>query len=93
VTLAEAVRTIKRTQPVLDAVKEDDKANKAAKKILGAHMVEHNLDAYRGISMREVEYDAWDDEKLRGHLGDQVAGFRVKRPRRYFTVIGRKRRA
>ena len=90
----EAARVIKRVQPQLDALKEESKANDAAKKTLGAYMVEKGLDVYRGVSMRVVEFDGWDNDRLRAFIVDQgakVDEFRAKRPRHYFNVIGRRR--
>lgn len=91
-TLADAVRTIKRLQPEFDARKEDEKLLDAAKKTLGAHMIEKGIDTYRGIALRVVEYGAWDDAKVREHLGDRAEEFRTKRPRRFFSIVGRARK-
>jgi hypothetical protein len=85
--LTEAVKAFKSTQLELDAVKDARKLNDAAKDVLGAHMLAKGINAYRGISMRVVEYDAWDDAALRAHLDVEVKRFRIKRPRRYFDLI------
>lgn len=89
----EAVEVIKRTQPKLDAVKHDKRANEDAKKVLGQYMVEKNLTTYRGIQMSESDYETWLTEDLMKELGDRVGKFRVKRARRYFRVLPPRRGA
>jgi hypothetical protein len=93
VKLNEAVKAFKSSQAELDAVKEARKLNDAARKVLGDHMLAKGINAYRGISMRVVEYDAWDDAALRAHLDIEVKRFRIKRPRRYFDLIVSRRKA
>lgn len=92
-TKTEAVATFKRLQPIFDEMAEDEKLLKAAKKVIGDHMVENDLDTYRGISLRVVEYGAWDEDKLREHLADKLGDFRIRRPRRFLSLLKRARRA
>ena len=88
-TLAEATaaaKVYKDTQPGLDSVKEIAKANEAAKKVLGAYMVPRGLKVFRGVTLKLVEFDGWDEEKLRAHLAGRLAEFRRKAPRKFFGL-------
>lgn len=87
-----AARVYKETQPTLDMVKETVAANEAAKKTLGAYMMEHELTIFRGVSLRIVNADAWDNLALLAYLGDKAKDYRKATKRKYFDIVKRARK-
>jgi hypothetical protein len=88
-TQAEAIkaaRIYKQTQFELDAIANTKAANEGAKRILGAYMTEKKVNSFRGVTLRIVQFDAWDNTKLRAYLGDKVSEFRLKQDRKYFGL-------
>ena len=88
-TRADAVKAAhlyKVTQIDLDAIAGTIAANTGAKKILGAYMTEKKLPIFRGVTLRVVEYSAWDNAKLSAFLGDKAGEFRTKMGRKYFGL-------
>jgi hypothetical protein len=81
-----AARVYRETQPAIDELKETMAANTAAKKILGAFMVETKRDSYRGVNLRIVSFDGWDGDKLAAFLGDKAKDFRRPLDRKYFSL-------
>jgi ParB-like chromosome segregation protein Spo0J len=92
VTLAEAVRVFKATQPELDAVSEARRANERAREVLKTHMREHRLSEYKGIVMTEQLVSGWDSDALRAELGDAAEKFRKLAPRCHFRLASRSNR-
>jgi hypothetical protein len=91
-TRADAIKAAsiyKTTQIDLDAIKDTIAANSGAKKILGAYMMEQSLNVFRGVTLRVVAFDAWDNAKLRAYLGDKIADFRQQQDRKYFGLSKR----
>jgi len=84
-----AARTYKVTQVDIDKIKDIIAANSAAKKVLGAYMVEQKLNVFRGVTLRVVPFQGWDNAKLRAYLGDKVADFRQPQDRKYFGLAKR----
>lgn len=84
-----AARTFRETQPLIDALKDTVSANTAAKKVLGDYMTVRDLDVFRGVTLRVVPFEAWDNAKLREFLADKVAEFRSKVGRKYFGLAKR----
>lgn len=84
-----AVVTYKETQPALDAIKTTMARNSAAKKTLGAYMIEQNLPSFRGVTLKLVPSLRWDNDKLLAYLGDKAQDFRKSVNSKYFDIIKR----
>lgn len=87
----EAARVFRDTQPEIDALKDTLAANKAAKEILGAYMLERKLDVFRGVTLTCVAFTGWNSDKLNLFLGEKVAQFRTTGQRKHFGLARRKR--
>lgn len=86
---AYAAGVYKETQPAIDALKDTIAANEAAKKTLGAYMIEKNLDVFCGVTLAVATFEGWDTAKLREYLGDKVADFRTRGTRKHFGLARR----
>jgi hypothetical protein len=85
-----AALTYRETQPAVDALKDTFARNAAAKKILGAYMIEKDLPSFRGVSLKVVPSSDWDSDKLHIYLGDKAGQFRKAFGRKYFGLIPRR---
>jgi hypothetical protein len=81
-----AALTFRETQPAIDAIKDTMARNAAAKKVLGAYMIEKQLTIFRGILLKVVPFEGWDNDKLREYLGTKVSKFRRMTDRKYFDL-------
>ena len=84
-----AALTYRETQPAIDALKTTLARNAAAKKTLGAYMVEKKLRTFRGVGLKCVPFDGWDNDKLRSYLGEKARDFRKTLDRKYFYLVKR----
>lgn len=71
-----AALTYRETQPAIDALKTTMYRNTAAKKTLGAYMIEKDLPSFRGVTLTLTPSEVFDNDKLLAYLGDKAKGFR-----------------
>lgn len=91
-TRAEAVKAAdvyKEHQPALDAVKDAASAVEKAKKVLGAYMIEQDINVFRGVTLALAPYEGWDYDKLRAFLGDKVSDFKTAGNKKHFGLVKR----
>ena len=88
-TLSEAVRIFKQTQPQIDNIAETTRLNKRARDVLKDHFREQGITEYRGIVMTEQMVEGWDNDALRAELGERAAKFRRLAGRCHFRLAGR----
>jgi hypothetical protein len=53
-------------------------------------MLEKKLASFRGVRLKCVPFEAWDNDKLLTYLGDKAKDFRRNNQRKYFDLVKRR---
>ena len=95
-TQAEATKAAavyRATQPAIDALKATVAENDAAKKTLGAYMVEKDLTVFKGVTFAVSPTSVWDWPALIAFVGDKAGELHKPGTRRYFGLVKRAAKA